>query len=391
MKRHRARTIAGISGYSIATLFIMLILSVSWSNQQDSVGILKETGTHFIVYVPSSSVCCAPAGNTSGGSLIAEGGYSLMINNDVIATVKNIPGIRDAAPYLLYKLYDEKYNCDISFGGIDTSSIATKNNVCAATNIIAGSYFTGNADEIMAEEAFAMAHKLKVGDTLNIYESQLVVGGIVNSGIKPGKADLYAPIEHVRTILKENLNSFSDDFAMNIILVEVTDARIQGRVIAQLKNQMSYLSVSSYNCYQPAAEVMEIMHRTSTVLLAVVFLFLILFSSKTQFTGLMERYREIGILKSFGWSDAKLSAQMLSGSVIQSLAGSFIGVFLGITLILLFNGKGIKLFNQLDFALQPQMIFVIVILSVGGAILATIFPMIKLQRTMAGDMINNFN
>jgi hypothetical protein len=53
LTRHRSRTIASISGYAIATLFIMLILSVSATNEKDSFAILKGTGTHFIAYIPS--------------------------------------------------------------------------------------------------------------------------------------------------------------------------------------------------------------------------------------------------------------------------------------------------------------------------------------------------
>ena len=84
---------------------------------------------------------------------------------------------------------------------------------------------------------------LSVGDTLKTYGSKLKLAGIVNSGIKPGKADLYAPIENVRTILKERMKCISSGFDMNIVLVEVTDARIQTRVIKQLKEKMNYLSV----------------------------------------------------------------------------------------------------------------------------------------------------
>ena len=50
--RHKWRTVAGISGYIIATLFILLVMSVTRTNERDSIGILKGTGTHFIVYLP---------------------------------------------------------------------------------------------------------------------------------------------------------------------------------------------------------------------------------------------------------------------------------------------------------------------------------------------------
>ncbi len=394
LRRHLWRTVAGIGGYAIAILFILLILSVTRSNENDSLGILKGTGTHFIVYVPSNISCCVSDEcsdpSISDGSLIAEGGYAMMLNSDLIGSIQEIEGVRDAAPYLLYKIFDENYKTGISLGGIDTSSLATRNNVCAATNLISGHYLSGRPDEIVAEESFAMAHKLSVGDTLKTYGGKLVLAGIVNSGIKPGKADMYAPIDDVRGILKNKLNCISEGFDMNIVLVEVTDARIQKRVIDQLKAKLSYLSVSSYNCYQPASEVMSNMESTSSVLAVVIFIFLIIFSAKTQFTSLMERFREIGILKSLGWSNSELGSQIILISAFQSLTGALAGIVAGWLLIMLMNFWEIRLFNDMEFQFQTTGIPLLLLLSLAGGLIAGIFPIIKLYRTKAGEMINNY-
>lgn len=390
--RHKWQTAAGISGYLIASLFIMLILSLNYNAQNDSVGILKNTGTHFIVYLPSGSSCCKP-GSSHGtdGSLIAEGGYTMMLNSDLIATIRNVPGVRDAAPYLLYRFFDTKLNCGISLGGIDTAAIATKSNVCAANNVIDGTYLTGNRGEAVAEESFAMAHNLKAGDTLQTFGGNLVIGGIVNSGIKPGKADLYAPIEQVREILRDSLNCISEGFDMNIILVEVADARIQNRVMNDIKDQLGYLSVSSYNCYQPASDVMGIMDGAEKVMSLLIFLFLIVFSAKTQLTNLMERYRETGILKSLGWKDSSLSLRIIASSLLQALIGSIIGILLGLVIAYFLNIYGVRVFNSMQFMIHTENIPVLILLSLAGGVLATVLPIIKLCRAKAGEMINSYN
>lgn len=391
LRRHYWRSVASITGYFIATLFILLVLSITGKNEKDSFGILKGTGTHFIVYIPTNTSCCISCtGDSTSGSLFSEGVFTLMLDADIITSIKKIEGVRDAAPYLLYKLYDQKYKTDISLGGIDTSSVATKNNVCAATNLIAGRYLSDKQDEIVAEESFAMAHNLSVGDTLNIYGGKLVLAGIVNSGIKPGKADIYAPIENVRTILKDKLKCISPGFDMNIVLVEVTDARIQKNVIDEVKQKMNYLSVSSYNCYEPASQVMTIIEQSSKMLSIMIFLFLILFSIKTQLTSLMERYREIGILKSLGWSDYRLSKQILLISVIQAVIGATTGILIGVLIIQLLNNYNIRLFDLMEFQFEYSKVPVLLFLSLAGGVIAGIFPIIKLYRTRAGDMINNY-
>jgi len=391
LRRHYGRTIASISGYAISTLFILLVLSVTLTNEKSSFGILKGTGTHFIVYIPTNTSCCVNCNNEdSKGSLTAEGVNTIMLTTDLIDSIKKIKGVRDAAPYLLYKLYEPKYNSDISLGGIDMNSIATKNNVCAVTNLIAGKFLSDRPDEIVAEESFAMAHNLSVGDTLKIYGGKLILTGIVNSGIKPGKADIYAPIENVRKILKEDLKCISPGFDMNIILVEVTDSRIHSQVISQLKQRMKYFSVSSYNCYQPASETMTIIEKASRLLAILIFIFLLIFSAKTQLTSLLERSREIGILKSLGWSNTRLSNQIIFLSLIQAFIGVIIGIFLGFLIILLLNSNQIRLFNLVEFNFRIRIIPVLIVLTLTGGLIAGIFPIIKLSRSKAGDMINNF-
>jgi len=391
LRRHYARTIASLSGYALSTLFILLVLSVTLTNEKSSFGILKGTGTHFIIYIPTNTSCCVNCNNEdSKGSLVAEGVNTIMLTSDLIDSVKKIKGVRDAAPYLLYRLHESKYSADISLGGIDMNSIATTNNVCAKTNLVAGKFLSDKPDELVAEESFAMAHNLAVGDTLKAYGGRFLLAGIINSGIKPGKADVYAPIGNVRRILRDDLKCISPGFDMNIILVEVSDSRIQSQVISQLKDKMKYFTISSYNCYQPASEVMTIIEKGSTLLIVLIFIFLLIFTTKTQLTSLMERSREIGILKSLGWSNTRLCNQIILISLIQALIGVALGILTGLLIILLMNSNQIRLFNLVEFNFRIRVIPVLIALSLIGGLMAGILPIIKLYRTKAGDMINNY-
>lgn len=388
LRRHFWRTVASISGYAIAALFILILLCITGSNKKDSFGILQSTGTHFIIYIPTDSSCCTS--NKANGSVFAEGVKTMMLDRGLVQTIKNIKGIKDAAPCLLYKMYHENFKSDVSIGGIDTTSVASENNVCARTNLIAGRFLSSSPDEIVAEESFAKAHNLSLGDTLKIFGGNMKLAGIVNSGIKPVKADFYAPIEFVRAILRDKLQCNAPDFDENIILAEVADARYQDRVIGQIKNLMYKFSVSSYNCYEPAGKVMTIIEKSSTGLTILIFLFLVIFSARTQLTALMERFREIGILKSLGWPNVDLSMHILFVSLIQSLIGVTIGLLLGIGSINILNGFNVHFFEFIEFRFQYSNIPLLYSLSVAGAFIASIFPIIRICRTKAGDIIKNY-
>jgi ABC-type lipoprotein release transport system permease subunit len=388
LRRHLRRTVFSIIGYAIAAVFILIILCITGSNKKDSFGILQSTGTHFIVYIPTEGSCCPS--NIVNGTVFAEGVKTMMLDHDMIRTIKNVEGVRDAAPCLLYKMYDNSFKTDISIGGIDTTSIATKSNVCARTNLIAGKFLSANPDELVAEQSFAAAHNLKLGDTLNVFGGRMVLAGIVNSGIKPVKSDFYAPIEFVRSILKNNLQCNAPNFDMNIILVEVSDARLQDNVMVKIKNMMYKFAVSSYNCYEPAYKVMSIIDKSSLGLTFLIFLFLIIFSAKTQLTALIERFREIGILKSLGWSDFDLSTHIFLVSFIQSMIGVTLGLLIGIGVIQIFKNFEIPLFHSVEFRFQYTSIPLLYCLSLSGAFIASIFPIIRIYSTRAGDIIKNY-
>jgi len=107
-------------------------------------------------------------------------------------------------------------------------------------------------------------------------------------------------------------------------------------------------------------------------------------------TSLMERSREIGILKSLGWSNTRLSNQILLLSLIQALTGVISGILIGFLIILLLNSNQIMLFNIMEFNFRIRVIPILIAISLSGGLIASILPIIKLYHTKAGDMINNF-
>jgi len=54
------------------------------------------------------------------------------------------------------------------------------------------------------------------------------------------------------------------------------------------------------------------------------------------------------------------------------------------------NSNQIKLFNMVEFNFRIRIIPVAIALSLIGGLIAGVFPIIKLYRTKAGDMINKY-
>jgi len=80
----------------------------------------------------------------------------------------------------------------------------------------------------------------------------------------------------------------------------------------------------------------------------------------------------------------------LNISVIQALIGVTIGVLSGFVIILIMNSYEVRIFGVMDLQFQFTSIPLLFGLSIAGGLLAVIFPIIKLYRTKAGEMINSF-
>jgi ABC-type lipoprotein release transport system permease subunit len=412
LRRHLWRTFVSISGYIIATLFIILIITITRNNEKDTTSILKGTGTHFIIYVPSGvpynnvpfdTLCCEEpefCTLTSSGkvsvkasenrSLYSDGVYTKLLSRNFLNQIKQVKGVKDASPYLLYKKYEGQYKTEISIGGMVPNSLATKNNVCAPNDIIEGKFLPSDTSEIVAEEAFARAFDLHLGDTINFGSKKLKLVGIINSEVKPGKADLYTTFDNLKYILKDQLKLNMSGFDLNVILVEVEDSRNQIEVMKAIKIQNQYASLSSYNCYKPATNVMSIIGKAAAILYGIIFLFLIIFAAKTQTTSLMERLREIGILKSLGWSNGRLGRQIIAGSMIQALIGAIIGSALAFFVLLLLKYFKIQLIETSMVSIQWSQIFYVCALLLIGGLIASLFPIIKIYRLRAGDIMRTY-
>ncbi len=413
--RHRWLTILSVTGYLIATFFVLMIIAVTDKNDEDSIQILKGTGTHFILYVPSGApsnnipfknLCCIdPAdsalfrnngepyanGKTNSiGSLYADGVYTKLLSRNFLNQIKQLEGVKEVAPYLLYKLYVDQFESEITIGGIYTENMATFTTVTAPANIIDGKFLSNAPDEIIAEESFAQAFNLHPGDVIEINGNKLNLKGIVNSGVRPGKADLYSTFSDLKNILKDNLNFNMSGYDMNVILVEVADSRVQNDVIEKVRLQNQYASVSTYNCYKPAAAVITIMNKATSILYGLIFLFLILFAAKTQTTSIAERMREIGILKSLGWSNRRLGRQIITGSVIQAFAGSAIGSLLALFVLYILKANDINLIGASVIMFSLSQVVMVILFSLAGGIVASLFPVLRVYNLKAGQIMRNY-
>jgi putative ABC transport system permease protein len=394
IKRRKLRSLANILGYVIAVAFLIIIITLAQGYNLVATGALRGIGTHFVAYIPASVVC--PCQLEEVGPFFKDV-YTPTFNSSLVETIKRLPGVEDAAPYLMFKLDN------LTIGGIEVNSFATETNTVAPDEVVKGRYLEADdLNGVMLDEVFADLMKLDVGDKLTAFGSTFMIVGIVNPSLhsKPaGIAQMYAPI----SVVQEIARSYGDLYGfgvkdINIVLVEVSakgDAEylnlVQQTVLDTIESYAGQKgAVVGYQCGTSARKVVSITEdgawATSIVLLVCV----TLFSLKSQFGSVVERTKDIGILKAVGWTDSDITKQIFFESLLQGLVGGIVGIGCGYLITFLIPLFGLISAQNLVLAVSPSIVIVGFIASLSGGIFAGIFPAWRAAKLQPAEALRHF-
>lgn len=175
-------------------------------------------------------------------------------------------------------------------------------------------------NEIIIDEYYATQRKLKAGSVVKLMNHDWVVSGVVESG---KMSRIFMPIDVLQD-LTGNTGKYSQ------LYVRVDDPKRTEEVVAQLKAQpgltdnpiysmeafTSLISIDNAPGLRPFLNVI--------VGLSVVVGFLVVFLS--LYTAVLERTREIGILKSLGATPMFVIGLLFRETIALSIVGSIAGV-----------------------------------------------------------------
>jgi putative ABC transport system permease protein len=318
----------------------MVLVGILQVSGQGSAEILDHTGTHFVAFSPADMAACGPcivAANSQIQSegLVAFGTRTHLMPHAFVEKIRGLSTVADAAPYLQYRFRDPNDGHLYTVGGFDpNNAMVVATTCCAATDIIKGRFLVaGDKDKVLIEQAYAKLRHLDVGDNVQIAGEDFTVLGIINPGIRPAKADIYMPYNEAERLVAAQLPNVPLSGYSNLILVEVKDSSMQDQAIREVKGMYPDLVISSYACYKPASQAKAI-NTTAIALLAVAIgIFTILLAMVSQLSVLVERRRELGILKTLGFSDDRIMGQIVLESVVQAAIGALIAGLLVASLL----------------------------------------------------------
>jgi putative ABC transport system permease protein len=380
LSRRKRRTIAALAGYAAGVAVISIILTVLFNGERAADSVLKGTGTHFTAYYPScpEELCQDILLDKEHEGFFVGLTRVRALDESVISTIRAMDSVADAAPFVIFRLSNSGAAVrDFTIGGMPPgNTVSVRANSCSAQDLVAGRFLTdGERSSVMLEEQFARSRNLETGRELVIAGKAYAVVGIVDTGIRMAKADVYLTMAEAKVIINSRLTRpLVNECGM--VLVESKDANSHERAVLEVKTILgSSAGISSYACYKPAAEVMGINSSSALLMTLVISVCLLAFSLQSRYASVSERRFEIGILAAVGWRKSLVVKQILWESVILAAAGWAAGCLLALAALALIPseimvGSGTRVSKQV----YPLVFAFCLFIAGFGGVLAGLLP-----------------
>jgi putative ABC transport system permease protein len=232
-------------------------------------------------------------------------------------------------------------------------------------NFLSGTSFQ-RPDDVIIDD-YSTGGK-KVGDTIKILDHEFRICGIVEHG-KGGRK--FIPIDTMGS-----LNGTQGKASMFYLRTE-NPPRYQEQVrkVILTTPGMSQYDVRTAEEYLSAISPTRLPYMSTAIRvvvgIALVIGFLVIFQS--MYTAVMERTREIGILKSLGASRIYIVSLVLRETALISA----VGIALGVVLSYLLSSALSARFPTLDFVIDLPWVWKSVLIAFTGAMLGAIYPAYK--------------
>jgi putative ABC transport system permease protein len=250
--------------------------------------------------------------------------------------------------------------------GIDYASF----NALRPFVFVAGTPFQGPND-VIVDDIFARSGKhYAVGETITLLDHPFRICGIVEHG-KGGRK--FLPIRTLGALIgaEDNASLFfikSDDLKNQDLIEREIHAR-PGMSLYQTQTLAEWLSIMTPEHFPGFTNALY-----TVIGLAVVVGFIVIFQA--MYTAVLERTREIGILKSLGASQAYIVNLVLRETALLSVVGIILGI--GVT-FLLKAGMDVH-FPTLPFPVSVPWIVAATLIALGGSLVGASYPALKAAR-----------
>jgi putative ABC transport system permease protein len=293
------RSLISIVAIALEVTLILLVVGLCFGIMNDSKNRTAGIGADVIVQPPGSSFLAGISGAP--------------VSEKIADILRPMPHVKVVSPVVWI----------ISTSGglelIDGINLASFEALGGPFQYLQGGPFQG-PDDVLVDDYIARQKHVKVGDTMELLNHDFRVAGIVENGRGARK---FLPIETLQDLMGAKGKA-------SVFYVKLDDPANADAVVNAVKNQpgmerYSVLSTPDYLSMMTPSHLPGFRPFIGVVIgVSLIIGFLVIFQS--MYTAVMERTREIGILKSIGASKFYIVSVILRETLLLALAGIAVGI-----------------------------------------------------------------
>jgi putative ABC transport system permease protein len=310
--RHRSRTLLTVSGSAVALFVFCCVGSV----QQGLSRLTEDRQAQRTLIVFQENRFC-PA--------------SSKLPEDYARTVAKLPGVKAVTPIKVFT-----NNCRASldvvvFNGLPQDKLRTARDL----TLTAGNWgdFKSRTDGAVVGQAVAKRRGLQVGEQFTIGDVSVMVAGIFQSSVAAEESYIYTHLDFLQRA--RGKSSVGTVTQLEVQLDDSADPdRLATEIDAQFTSGPVATSTRSKGVFQrdTLSDLAELIGFAHWLGYACVGLVLALVATTTVMA-VQDRIKEHAVLQTLGVRPGRIYRLVLAESVLQSVAGGFLGIGLGLTLL----------------------------------------------------------
>jgi putative ABC transport system permease protein len=340
------RTMISVVAVAVEVTLILLIVGLSIGMLEDGRNRQAGIGADIMVQPPNSSLLMGVSGAP--------------VSVKVADKIMQLPHVRAVAPVVTQLSTAGAVEV---IDGIDLNSFDA---VSGGFRYLSGGPFHG-PDDIIVDDLFASARHLKVGDTVETLNHQFRVCGIVEHGKGARK---FLPLKTIQDLIgaqgKATIFYVKLDNPNNANEVVRAIKSIPGMQQYGVHSLKEYLSLMTSNNLPMFSTFIDVV-----IAIAMIIGFIVIFQA--MYAAVMERTREIGILKSLGAGKLYIVNVVLRETMLIAIGGILVGIAASYAAKVGLRTK----FQTLPILITGGWLARAAVIAIIGSLLGAFYPAIK--------------
>lgn len=252
------------------------------------------------------------------------------LSEDWVDKVRNVTGVEQAIGIYSTMLTSP----DIPM--LSVVGINQEDTSLAELTITDGELFAKNSSEVIVGTVLAERENITVGDSIDIGQDSYDVVGIFESGNSNQDMSIFMDLRETQELVQDegNITAIFTKVSPDYEVDEVADS-----IDEQYGDNLS--TVTSLSDMAMVGDMIDMLNGASWGISLLAIIIGAVGIINTMLTSVIERTRELGVLKAVGWSSKRILGMIVGESIVITIVSGIIGSILGVIVVGVFTNFGL--------------------------------------------------